>query len=220
MPTDEQDIRLVETWHHNAAPWTAAVRDRRIGTRTRVTDQAVVDAVRSRSPASVLDIGCGEGWLSRALSAHGIRTIGVDAVPALVALATEAGGEFRVASYDTLTVDVPVDVAVANFALLGREPVEALLRRAPALLGERGALIVQTVHPWVACGDLPYVDGWREGSWAGFGPDFAAPPPWYFRTTETWVSLVAASGLRLVELREPVDPATGKPASLLFVAVR
>lgn len=218
----DHDARIVEAWHASAAPWAAAVRKGRIESRTRVTDAAIVVAVSDRSPASVLDIGCGEGWLARALSAHGIRVIGVDAVPALVDLATRAGGgDFRVASYDEIAagrLHVSVDVAVANFALTGRETVEALLRRVPWLLAPGGALIVQTVHPWLACGELPYVDGWREGSWDGFGPDFTVAPPWFFRTTGSWVALLVASGLRVVEVREPTDPVTGRPASMIFVA--
>jgi 2-polyprenyl-3-methyl-5-hydroxy-6-metoxy-1,4-benzoquinol methylase len=36
-------------------------------------------AVLRDKPASVLDVGCGEGWLARALSAHACRVTGVDA---------------------------------------------------------------------------------------------------------------------------------------------
>ena len=32
----------------------------------------------------MLDIGCGEGWLARALEAEGIRVTGIDAVPGLI----------------------------------------------------------------------------------------------------------------------------------------
>ena len=56
------------------------------------------------------------------------------------------------------------------------------------------------------------------GSWAGFSDDFTDPAPWYFRTLETWVGLIASSGLMLTELREPIHPTTNKPASVLFIA--
>jgi len=51
--------------------------------------------VVSRSPSSALDIGCGEGWLIRALAAYGIRSIGVDVVPALIDKARQAGAQSR-----------------------------------------------------------------------------------------------------------------------------
>jgi hypothetical protein len=86
------------------------------------------------------------------------------------------------------------------------------------MLAPRGAMIVQTLHPLLAGGESPYVDGWREGSWVGFSADFADPAPWYFRTMESWVRLFVSSGLRLVEMREPLHPRSGKPASVIFIA--
>ena len=215
------DDRIVESWRKNAAPWTAAVRDNRIDSRVRVTNQAIIDAVVGRAPRSVLDIGCGEGWLVRALAARGIRAIGVDAVPDLIDRARLAGGEFRVESYEDIVdrgFDATVDVAVANFSLIGKESVDRLVRRAPSFLSPGGALVVQTLHPLVACGDLPYVDGWRAGSWSGFSDDFTDPAPWYFRTLEGWVALITSANLRLVEMREPLHPITARPASVIFVA--
>ncbi len=77
---------------------------------------------------------------------------------------------------------------------------------------------MQTLHPLMACGDGPYVDGWRTGSWAGFGDDFSDPAPWYFRTTESWIRLLRDCGFRLVEMREPLHPISRKPISLILVA--
>ena len=217
------DAKIIESWHTNATPWTDAVREQRIESRKLVTDRAVVDAVMSRQPASVLDIGCGEGWLVRALAARGVHTVvGVDVVPALIDRARAAGGgEFRIASYEGIArgeLDLTVDVAVANFALIGNEAVDALIATVPTLLPPGGALVIQTLHPVIACGDQPYIDGWRSGSWAGFSDDFSDPAPWYFRTLATWVRLLASSGLRLSDLREPLHPTTGMPASVIFVA--
>jgi len=216
------DARIVDSWRKNASPWTAAVRENQIASRALVTNKAIVDAVLSRSPRTVLDIGCGEGWLARSLSEHGIRAIGVDAVPALIEQARKAGGgEFRVMSYEDIAVgslDVSVDLVVANFSLIGKESVENVIRRAPSLLNSRGSLVIQTLHPVASCGDESYSDGWRTGSWAGFSEEFSDPAPWYFRTMESWEHLLADCGFRILETREPVHPETGKPASVIFIA--
>ena len=216
------DAKIIDSWHKNAAPWTAAIRDNQIESRRLVTNNAIVDAVRSRSPRTALDIGCGEGWLVRALAAHGIQSIGVDVVSDLIDCATrDGGGDFRVASYEDIAagaLDVEVDAAVANFSLIGHESVENLLAHIPGLLTRNGALIIQTLHPAVAVGDLPYADGWRQGSWTGFSEDFTDPAPWYFRTTESWIRLLRKCGFNLVELREPLHPISSKPASVIFVA--
>jgi 2-polyprenyl-3-methyl-5-hydroxy-6-metoxy-1,4-benzoquinol methylase len=216
------DATVIDAWSKNTDPWTAAVRSGEIESRTLVTNQAIIDAVRSRAPATALDIGCGEGWLVRALD--GVDMIGVDVVAGLVDRAGQAGGgDFRVLSYEQIAageLHAQVDAAVCNFSLIGKESVEGVFRAARSLLNPTGAFIVQTLHPLAACGDAPYRDGWREGSWAGFSDDFADPPPWYFRTLESWVALFSENGLRLLELREPVHPATGKPMSIVLIGIR
>lgn len=216
------DARIVDSWRKNASPWTDAVRGNQIESRALVTNRAIIDAVMSRAPRTVLDIGCGEGWLVRSLAEHGVRATGVDVVPALVEQAIRAGGgEFRVASYEQISageLDITVDVVVANFSLIGKESVESVVRRAPELLTDEGTLIIQTLHPVVAGADLPYEDGWRQGSWAGFSQEFSDPAPWYFRTLGGWTRLLSDAGFRLIEIREPIHPGTGKPASVIFIA--
>ena len=216
------DARIVDSWRKNASPWTSAVRESQIASRVLVTNQAIVDAVLSRTPHTVLDIGCGEGWLARALAEHGVSTIGVDVVPALVEQARRAGGgDFRVASYEEIAAGelaVTVDVAVANFSLIGKESVEGVVRRVPALLNAGGSFAIQTLHPVASCGDETYADGWRKGSWAGFSDEFSDPAPWYFRTMETWVKLLTENGFDILETREPLRPDTGQPASVIFIA--
>jgi 2-polyprenyl-3-methyl-5-hydroxy-6-metoxy-1,4-benzoquinol methylase len=218
----DSDAQIVDSWHRNARAWTAAVRAGQIESRRLVTNTAILEAVLGLSPVSVLDIGCGEGWLARALAEHGVSVIGVDVVPALVEQAKQAGGgEFRIASYDQIAAGVvaaKVDVAVANFSLIGKDSVERLLASVPNLLNPRGALVIQTLHPHVASGALPYEDGWRAGSWMGCGDDFTDPAPWYFRTLESWMKLLSDSGFRLIESREPVDPRSREPASVIFIA--
>jgi len=218
---DEAEARIVDSWHRNASPWIAAIREGQIESRRTVTDAAIIDAILSRSPGSVLDIGCGEGWLVRALGARKIRSFGIDAVPALIDAAREAGGDFCVMSYEDLCggqLGVVVDLAVCNFSLIGKAAAEQVINVGPVLLSTRGSLIIQTLHPCAVSAGFPYADGWRPGSWTGFSSAFTDPAPWYFRTIETWVTLFAGSGFRLLEIREPLHPGTGLPASIIFVA--
>lgn len=215
------DAKIVELWAKNAQPWTVSVREKQIESRNQGTDQAVVDAILSCSPRSVLDIGCGEGWLVRKLAANNVSVVGIDVVPALIEAAERAGGgDFFAMSYEEIAtgkLEVSVDVIVCNFSLLGKESVEGIFRVAPSLLDRHGSFIVQTLHPVIACGDLPYREGWRRGSWAGFSADFSDPPPWYFRTLESWIKLFVDGGFRLREVREPVQEETQKPASVIFI---
>jgi len=220
-PDSASERRIINAWLRVAAPWAAAAREARIESRRLVTDRAIVDCVLARSPQRVLDIGCGEGWLARELAQNGVHVDGVDVAPELIASAREAGGErFEVMSYEAIAdgaISDRYDACVCNFSLLGETSVERLVDAIPMLLTPPGVLIVQTLHPLIACGEHAYRDGWREGSWSGMGEGFGEAAPWYFRTLETWVNVYDSAGLRIVALHEPVHPVTAKPASLILV---
>ncbi|MFJ4376475.1 class I SAM-dependent methyltransferase [Pseudomonas japonica] len=218
-----EDARILASWQTNADPWISAVREAQIESRRLVTDRALLAAIDARRPRTVLDLGCGEGWLCRALLAWGIRAWGVDATVSLVdaARAADPAGDYDCLDYATFSRQAParkVDLVACNFSLFGAEALNHLLASLPRVLNPGGHLLIQTLHPHVACGDAPYADGWREGSWAGFDTAFSDPAPWYFRTLESWVTLLGDSGFRLQGIGEPLHPLTGRPASLLLVA--
>ncbi len=217
-----QDLpgRLVQSWSDNADAWTRAVREGAIASREAGTDAAIVEAVVRGLPpmGRVLDVGCGEGWLVRALDAVGLSARGVDVSPGLVEAARQRGGAFEVLSYQDAAADPdrlggPVDAAVFNFALLS-DDVTGVLRAATSRL-DGGRVLIQTVHP--ATVSAPYRDGWREESFDAFGGGFS-PMPWYFRTFGSWVRTLDTAGLRLAEAAEPVHPETEAPLSLILVA--
>jgi len=213
--------QIIHAWNKNAGPWIRAVQDEQIESRKISTNQAIVETILHYRPQTLLDLGCGEGWLARKLAAPGVRVLGVDVIPALIENAKKlGGGEFAVYSYEQIAnggLARQFDAVVCNFSLLGKESVDNLIRRIPTLLNEEGHLFIQTLHPVIACGDAPYQDGWRSGSWSGFNTDFSDPAPWYFRTIAAWIKLFHESKLTLVEMLEPLHPNTGKPVSLLLV---
>lgn len=214
---------ILKSWHANADAWSNAVRAQSIESRKLITDAAIVAAVRKLSPRTVLDLGCGEGWLSTTLSRDGIEVMGIDAVERLIQLARDRSPtiQFAVMSYAEVSsgaIDSAFDVVVCNFSLFDDDPVEQLFLAVPKLLGDNGTFIVQTLHPIVACGSLPYQDGWREGSWTGCGEGFVGTPPWYFRTIESWRALFERSQMRIVETIEPRGLNAQQPASIIFLA--
>lgn len=218
-PTD----RLIRSWTGNAAAWTEAVRSGRIESRRLATDAAIVAALMTPRPARVLDVGCGEGWLCRALAALGVEAVGVDVSAPLVEAARAAGGgRFEVMPYTGLAGARQAlgtfDALACNFALLD-EHIGPMLGDLRELLAPGGRLVIQTLHPWSACGDEPYRDGWRLEDFAAFGEQaFPEPMPWYFRTLASWLDVLGQAGYRVQQLREPAHPDTARPLSLLLVA--
>ncbi len=222
LPGPEEEILI--SWIGNAPVWTRAVRRGEILSRQRVTNQAILDAIARCAPRSLLDLGCGEGWLAHHCAREGLAVLGTDGVAGLTAIAAAdapAGACFKTLTHQEIAAGSLVerfDLVVANFSLLGNHSVDGLFAALPRLLAAGGSVLLQTLHPLLACADLPYEDGWREGSWAGFSPAFRDPAPWYFRTLESWLQLFHRHGLILRDMREPLDPASGQPASVIFRA--
>src|SRR6266852_7829949 len=118
---EELEAQLQRSWIENAAAWTGAVRQGRIASRRAGTDAAIVEAVRQFPPCPVLDLGCGEGWLVRALSAEGYIVTGVDASSSLIDEASKSGGgSFLKMSYEDLARERSIDGPFASYSLLGR----------------------------------------------------------------------------------------------------
>ena len=216
--------QLARSWDANAHAWTQVVRDNGIESRRVATDAAILDAILMRAPKRVLDVGCGEGWLARALSARGVEVVGIDGSAALIDAARAAGpGDFRHISYDQLAAEPELvglasyDIAVCNFSLF-HEHLHSFLSALKAVITADGALVIQTVHPWSGRGDGPYADGWRTETFSAFGQAFREPMPWYFRTLSSWVREVNAARMRVSAMLEPMHPDTGQPLSLLIVA--
>ncbi|MGB3641974.1 MAG: class I SAM-dependent methyltransferase [Rivularia sp. (in: cyanobacteria)] len=216
------DELVLTSWNQNASAWITTIENEEIESRKLVTNKAIIDAVISYSVDSILDIGCGEGWLTRELTIKGMEAFGVDGVSELIEKARLMNcGKFQVASYEDIVnnnkIDIHFDAAICNFSLLGKETVDNLIASIPGLLKNNQLLFIQTLHPAIGCGESAYVDGWREESWNGFNSDFKAAP-WYFRKLETWIKLLKSSGFTILKCLEPINPLTQKPASIIFIA--
>jgi len=93
---------------------------------------------------TALDVGCGEGFASRALAARGLSVTGIDVDAPSLALAREqdtAGITYVEA--DVMTASLPGDFDVITIlAVLHHLPLEAALARAKELLAPGGVLLV------------------------------------------------------------------------------
>ena len=213
----EQERLVRDSWEVNAQAWTESVRGGQIQSRIAGTDQAIVSALASLPKGRLLDLGCGEGWLSREAAKQGWRVTGVDASEALIQRAREfPGPEYVVASYEKLEDRFgSFDCVVANFAIL-TEDVEGLLSIVRQVLDPTGVFVIQTVHPWIACADEPYENGWRVETFQDWPQRFESAMPWYFRTFGSWFNELAKAGLHVTEVREPCNPVSRRPLSLLL----
>jgi len=220
------DEKIIQSWEKNAHAWVNAIDKNEIESRIIVTNQAIVNVILSKEPTTVLDIGCGEGWLSRELNNAGIDTLGIDIVDEFISYAQHKGrGRFKTLAYEEVsaqTIKEKFDVIVCNFSLLGNESVQHLFKNIPTLLNKSSSFIVQTIHPLSGSNyrEEDYnknKDGWRKGSWQGFNNNFCDPAPWFYRTMESWKSLFLDNGFQLSEILEPHPPNKKAPASIIFI---
>lgn len=214
---------ILNSWKANAANWIATIDNEELESRKLVTNDAIVNTILKYKPSTILDIGCGEGWLSRKLRETGIDAFGVDAIAELIKDAIKKDGEYyKIASFKELAnssagIDKKYDAAVINFSLIDKDATDALIKSVKDYLNNKGFLFIQTLHPLVVAASDDYTTGWKDGSWNGMKRNFEQPYKWYFRTLESWIELFSESGLKIEELKEPLHPITKKPASVIFV---
>ena len=149
---DDADA-LIASWSANADLWTRAVRGGQIASRREVTDAAILGAVRRGPARKILDVGCGEGWLCRALAGAGAEIVGVDVSPELIARALEENGDatFHCLDYAALAVEPAragggFDTIVCNFSLLD-DLAGPLLAGLARIAAPDARLFIQTGAP-------------------------------------------------------------------------
>lgn len=215
------DQEIISAWKQNAQAWIQAIENQSISSRTLITNQAIIDAVLDQKPGHVWDLGCGEGWLADLLEQKGINTLGTDVVPQLINKAREkGGGRFEVLAYEDIQdfqYSDSFDVIVCNFSLLGKESVAQVLEHSVSFLSEKGKLIIQSLHPDSLIDEQGREEYWRMESWEGFEEKFSAPSLWYYRSMDAWKRLFQRHHWKLLEIREPMHPHRGKPASVIFM---
>ncbi len=214
---------IVKSWAANAKKWIKTIENSEIESRRLVTNTVILQSILQQKPASVLDIGCGEGWLVNTLTKHKINAIGIDATKALIKNAkTKGKGMFKVMDYETLIKGVdfeamPFDLISINFALFENKKTAWLIKKLPHYLSKEGKIIIQTLHPFSIATEEAYKSAWRKDSWKGLKRNFTQPYKWYFRTLADWVKLFTKAGLVLEAIKEPLHPKTGQSASIVFI---
>jgi len=123
----------------------------------------------------VVDLGCGTGILSEAVSNAGYDVLGIDLSPVMVEMARRRVPEGRFRCESLLTAELPPSIAIVavgecfNYRFdesNSREQLRTLFRRIHAALVPGGVLLFDAAGPGRVPGDEPlktYVDG---GDWA------------------------------------------------------
>jgi SAM-dependent methyltransferase len=161
-----------EDWEREARDWIAWARAPGHDAYWRYRD-AFFELVPAAGRAT-LDIGCGEGRVTRDLAARGHAVNGVDTAPTLVeaAAAAHPDGRYLVADAAALPfADRAFDVVTAYNSLMDVADMRGAVAEAARVLDPGGRLCVCVTHPLNDAGDFterhadaPFV---IEGSYFG-----------------------------------------------------
>jgi ubiquinone/menaquinone biosynthesis C-methylase UbiE len=105
---------------------------------------------------ATLDVGCGEGRLTRDLAGAGYRVIGIDASPSLIehAAAADPEGEYHVADAARLPFEgAKFDLVVSQHSLQDIEDLTGAVREVSRVLATSGAFVVVMEHPIARAGE-------------------------------------------------------------------
>jgi SAM-dependent methyltransferase len=185
------------------------------------------DAFLSLVPAAgrrTLDLGCGEGRLSRDLKARGHDVVGIDASPTMVAAARDMDPEIETHLADAAALpfaDGAFDCVAAFMSLQDVDDLRGAIRESARVLEPGGRLCVATVHPINSAGrflsDDPASPLVIEGSYLepfryeekverdGLEMTFISD----HRPLQAYTEALADTGLLIERVREPAMPESG-----------
>jgi len=171
-----------------------------------------------------LDLGCGEGRLSRDLKTRGYRMVGIDSSPTLARLAREADAEIAVSVTDAAALPfagAAFDLVVAFMSLHDISDLPGTVREVARVLERGGRLCVAIVHPLNSAGrfesDDPaspftirgsYLESYHyadETEHDGLRMRFESE----HRPLAAYFDAFAATGFLVEALREPSMPDSG-----------
>jgi SAM-dependent methyltransferase len=181
--------------------------------------RAALVAFIGRGGGAALDVGCGEGRVSRVLTGCGYQVTATDPVAELVAAAAQAQSapDYAVATAAGLPfADARFDLVMAYNVLMDVEDVPAALQEIRRVMRPSGQLVMSICHPFADRGrfagsetNAPFVvegsyfgrqrfDGVEERD--GMRMHFAG----WSQPLEDYAAALEAAGFAITSLREPV----------------
>jgi SAM-dependent methyltransferase len=143
-----------ERWDRNAEFWIRIIRHRLDPFRSQLTDAEILRAIGPCGDAVILDAGCGEGYMSRALAKKAAAVVGLDRSTRLVRAAVEErGGDGRSPSFavgDLAALpfaDSTFDVVLCNHSLNDVRSLRRPFSEFARVLKRGGRLVVLMLHP-------------------------------------------------------------------------
>lgn len=157
----------------------------------------VLELLAPQRGERILDLGCGDGVLTKQLVERGCTVVGVDASPELVIAARDLGLDVRVGDGEALTFVEEFDAVFSNAALHWMKRPESVIDGVFRALRPRGRFVAE-------CGGAGCVDTIVHALDAALerrGIDAHAVSPWCFPSAERYAEVLEARGFIVKEAR-------------------
>ena len=142
-------MSLSDAWKREASAWMKWARAPGHDSYWRFHRDQFLDLVPAPGRLT-LDLGCGEGRLSRDLQARGHRVVGIDISPTLIgaARAADPAGDYRCADASKLPLsDGGCDLVIAFMSLQDIDDLPGATAEIGRVLESDGCACIAIVHP-------------------------------------------------------------------------
>jgi SAM-dependent methyltransferase len=207
-------------WETHAGWWQEHFTD---GADPEYEEQIIPLAVEHLAGTTrVLDVGCGEGQLSRAVAAaHGVWIVGLDVTEGQIVEAAARGGgvTYGRSAAERLPIrDAAFDAVVICLTLEHIEPFEPAIQEMARVLAPGGRFLCFLNHPLLQAPNSGWIDDhileeqyWRVGPYLAddVSMEEVAPGvrlPFMHRPLSRYINEMSANGLLVEHMDEPPPP--------------
>jgi SAM-dependent methyltransferase len=149
-------MSLRSAWEDSAEQWIEWSRSKELDHAFWGLNLPAMIELLPEPSGPVLDLGCGEGRVSRELKQLGYDVVGVEGSETLAAAAREADPDFEVHVADAGAIplgDDSFDLVVASLMLMNVDDLAKILDEVARVLRPGGALVASLPHPVNSLGD-------------------------------------------------------------------
>lgn len=186
-----------------------------------VTAPSILRQVKKEGPETLIDVGCGTGFLTAKLAGLVSSCVGIDASGRSIEIAKKKYSKtkahfykYRISEYVT---DIPFDMCVANMVFSSDPELSCSLQAIHNMLNVKGKLLVVIPHPcfWAKYWNFETEEWFDYGKEIFVEHDFSVSlvkslgkATYIHRPLQQYINEITSNGFQLKELEElePVGP--------------